>query len=231
MILSSFLAALGQLSDRRFLRVAALGIALSLALLVGFSAGAVWLIAGASPESLTLPLVGEVRWVGDLLGWGAALLMAGLSVFLMVPVASAFSGLFLEDIADAVEARHYPALPPVARLPLWETFVGSVNFLGVVIAVNLLALVFYVFTGPLIPVVFWALNGYLLGREYFEMAATRRLGRAGAKALRKRNAGKVWLAGTLMAAPLSLPLVNLLIPALGAATFTHLFHRMAARAG
>ena len=91
MILSSFLAALGQLSDRRFLRVAALGIALSLALLVGFSAGAVWLIAGASPESLTLPLVGEVRWVGDLLGWGAALLMAGLSVFLMVPVASACS--------------------------------------------------------------------------------------------------------------------------------------------
>ena len=231
MILSSFLAALGQLSDRRFLRVALLGMALSLALLVAFSAGVIWLIAQASPDALTLPLVGEVRWVGDLLGWGAALLMVGLSVFLMVPVASAFSGLFLEDVADAVEARHYPGLPPVARPSHWDTFVGSVNFLGVVIAVNLLALVFYVFTGPLIPVVFWALNGYLLGREYFEMAATRRLGRAGAKALRKKNAGTVWLAGALMAAPLSLPVVNLLIPVLGAATFTHLFHRMAARAG
>ena len=226
MILSSFLAALGQLSDRRFLRVAALGIALSLALLVGFSAGAVWLIAGASPESLTLPLVGEVRWVGDLLGWGAALLMIGLSVFLMVPVASAFSGLFLEDIADAVEARHYPALPPVASLPLWETFVGSVNFLGVVIAVNLLALVFYVFTGPLIPVVFWALNGYLLGREYFQMAAMRRLGRAGAAELRRRHGGQIFVAGLLMAAPLTLPFVNLLVPVLGAATFTHIFHRL-----
>ena len=39
-----------------------------------------------------------------------------------------------------------------------------------------------------------------------------------------------WLAGTLMAAPLSIPLVNLLVPVLGVATFTHLFHRLAERA-
>jgi uncharacterized protein involved in cysteine biosynthesis len=58
------------------------------------------------------------------------------------------------------------------------------------------------------------------------MVATRRLGRAGAKALRKRHAARIWIAGTLMAAPLSVPLVNLLIPVLGAATFTHLFHRL-----
>ena len=30
----------------------------------------------------------------------------------------------------------------------------------------------------------------------------------------------------LMALPLSIPLVNLVIPILGAATFTHLFHRL-----
>jgi len=37
---------------------------------------------------------------------------------------------------------------------------------------------------------------------------------------------QIWIAGTLMAAPLSIPLVNLLIPLLGAATFTHMFHRL-----
>jgi CysZ protein len=30
-----------------------------------------------------------------------------------------------------------------------------------------------------------------------------------------------------MAVPLSIPLINLLIPVLGAATFTHLYHRLA----
>jgi uncharacterized protein involved in cysteine biosynthesis len=94
---------------------------------------------------------------------------------------------------------------------------------------NLLALAVYLFAGPLAPVVFWVVNGYLLGREYFTMVAMRRVGRAGARALRRRHAGEIWLAGTLMAAPLSVPLVNLLIPVLGAATFTHLFHRLQAR--
>jgi uncharacterized protein involved in cysteine biosynthesis len=55
----------------------------------------------------------------------------------------------------------------------------------------------------------------------------RRLGRAGARDLRRRHRATVWLAGALMAAPLSMPLVNLVIPVLGAATFTHLFHRLA----
>jgi len=54
----------------------------------------------------------------------------------------------------------------------------------------------------------------------------RRLGRKGAKALRARHPLQIWVAGTLMAAPLSVPILNLLIPVLGAATFTHLFHRL-----
>ncbi len=37
------------------------------------------------------------------------------------------------------------------------------------------------------------------------------------------------LPGCLMAVPLSVPLVNLLIPILGAASFTHMFHRLAGR--
>jgi len=39
----------------------------------------------------------------------------------------------------------------------------------------------------------------------------------------------VWLAGFLMAVPLSLPLFNLLVPVLAVATFTHLVHRLSAR--
>ena len=74
-----------------------------------------------------------------------------------------------------------------------------------------------------------ALNGFLLGREYFQVAALRREGPEGARTLRRRHAIKIWLTGCLMALPLAIPVVNLLVPTLGAATFTHLYHRLAKR--
>lgn len=229
MIFPSFFKALGQIGDPRFRRVMGLGVLLALALLAAVYAGFLVLINSFVPGTIDLIFVGPITGIDALLGWGSLFLMLGLSVFLMVPVASAFSGLFLEEIADAVEDRHYPGLPPVTPVRLGDSLVDSLNFLGLVIAANVLALVLYIFAGPFIPVVFWAVNGWLLGREYFTLVATRRIGREGAKALRAQNSGRIWLAGILMAAPLSVPLVNLVIPVLGVATFTHLFHRMASR--
>lgn len=227
MIFSDFARALGQLSDPRFLRVVLFGIALALALLVGVYALFLWLIESLAPGTVEIPLIGPVGGIDTLLSWGSFFLMLVLSVFLMVPAASAFSGLFLEDVAQAVEDRHYPHLPPVPRMRLSDMLIDTANFVGLLIAVNVLALILYGFAGPFIPVVFWAVNGLLLGREYFTLVAMRRLGREGAKALRARHRGQIWLAGTLMAAPLSVPLVNLVIPVLGVATFTHMFHRLA----
>lgn len=227
MILAAFAKALGQIGDPRFLRVMALGVALSIALLIGAYAALLWVLEGFAPGTVTIPFVGPVGGLHTLIGWGSALLMLGLSVFLMVPVASAFSGLFLEDVAQAVEDEHYPGLPEAFKTPFMTTLIDTANFIGVLIVVNLLALLIYAVAGPLIPVFFWAINGYLLGREYFVLVATRRLGRKAARELRAQNWLRVWIAGTLMAAPLSIPLINLVIPVLGVATFTHLFHRLA----
>lgn len=229
MIFSDFARALGQLSDPRFLRVVLFGIALALALLVGVYALFLWLIESLAPGTVEIPLIGPVGGIDTLLSWGSFFFMLVLSIFLMVPAASAFSGLFLEDVAQAVEDRHYPHLPPVPRMRLSDMLIDTANFVGLLIAVNVLALILYGFAGPFIPVVFWAVNGFLLGREYFTLVAMRRLGREGARALRARHRGQIWLAGTLMAAPLSVPLVNLVIPVLGVATFTHMFHRLAAQ--
>ncbi len=134
--------------------------------------------------------------------------------------------MFLEDVAKAVERKHYPHLPPAARIPFRENLVDTLNFLGLLIGANILAVMVYAIANVAAPLVFWALNGFLLGREYFQLAAMRRLGRAGAKALRKRHRGKIWVAGILMVVPLTIPVVNLLVPILGAATFTHLYHRL-----
>lgn len=226
MIFADFAKAVAQLSDNRFRRVLWFGIALTVALLFGIYALLLAGINSLDAEVLTLPLVGEITWVKDLLGWGSILLMIVLSFFLMVPVASAFTGLFLEDVARAVERKHYPSLPSPPRIPFRENLIDSLNFLGLLLAVNVLALGVYAFLNVFSPLVFWAINGYLLGREYFQMAAMRRLGRAGAKALYKQNWVEIWLAGVLMAIPLTIPLINLLIPILAAATFTHMFHRL-----
>lgn len=226
MIFTDFTKAVRQLTDSRFQRVLFFGLALTIALLFGIYALFLTLINSFGPEVLTIPFVGEVTWVKDLLGWGSLLFMLLLSFFLMVPVASAFTGLFLDDVAKAVERKHYPSLPPVPRIPFRDSLTDTLNFLGVLIGANILAVFIYAIMNVFSPLAFWALNGYLLGREYFQMVAMRRLGRAGAKALRKQHWVEIWLAGVLMAVPLTIPLVNLLIPVLAAATFTHLFHRL-----
>ena len=229
MILGSFFAALGQLGDPRFRGVLLKGLGLTIAVFIAiymaFVTGIGWIVG----DSLTLPWLGEVTWVDDAISWGAIPLMLLLSVVLMVPVASAITSLFLDDVADAVEARHYPGLPPAHPVSFADGLRDSLSFLGVLIAANLVALVLYIFLAPFAPFIFWGLNGFLLGREYVTVAAVRRVGREQAAVLRRRHMITIWIAGVLMALPLTVPLVNLLIPILGAATFTHLFHKLQAR--
>ncbi len=229
MIIRDFLKAVGQLGDRRFQRVLWLGIGLTIALLVAIYAVVLWIIKLFTADGLTLPWIGEVTWIGDLLGWGSLGLILFMSVFLMVPVASAMTSLFLDDVADAVEAEHYPQFRQSPRTSFLDGLRDTLRFLGLLIGANILALFVYafVFWIPFAPLIlFWALNGFLLGREYFQLVAMRRLGRQGAKDLRKKHGREIWMAGCLMAMPLTIPLVNLVIPILGAATFTHLYHRI-----
>ena len=224
LILRAATLTLSQLGDPRFRRVLFMGVGLTIALLVAATAalllGLNWLVG---PEA-TLPWIGPVTWVNDLLTFGGVFFMLAASVFLMVPVASAITSLFLDGVAEAVEERHYPQLPPVGPQSMTEALKDSLSFLGVLIVANLFALVLYVMFAPFAPFIFWGLNGYLLGREYFTLAAMRRVGREEAGRQRKRHLLTIWTAGVMMAIPLTVPILNLLVPILGAATFTHLFH-------
>ena len=221
--------AVAQLGDPRFRRVLALGVALSAALLAGFAALLIWGAAALVGPEVTLPWIGTVTWLDDVAGWAVVPVALVASVFLMVPVASTFTGFFLDRIADAVEARHYPGLPPARPQGWGETLAEAAGFLALVVAANLGALVAYVAVPPAAPFVFWAVNGFLLGREYAQMVAARRMPAAEARRFRRRHRATIWATGVLMAVPLSVPVVNLLVPVLGAATFTHLHHRLARR--
>ena len=229
MIFTSFLKALGQIGDPRFRKVLLLGIGLTFAVLVAVTAAFLGLLQWAAGDESTVPFLGPVSWLDDLLTWAGLGVMLLLSVVLMVPVASAITSMFLDEVAHAVEDRHYPHLPPAPSQPLWDAIRDTVNFLGVIIAANLVALILYAIFAPMAVFIFWALNGYLLGMEYFQLAAMRRIGRAAAKKMRRRHVWTIWAAGVLMAMPLSVPVLNLVIPILGAATFTHIYHALEGR--
>lgn len=224
--MSDILKAIGQIGDPRFRGVLLTGIGLSIALLAIFAILFVWFVQWLVGPAITLPWIGEVTWLDNAAGVAAIPFTLLASVFLMVPVASAFTGLFLDRIAQAVEDKHYPSLGAARKQPLGEAIAESAKFLGLVIGVNLLALVAYLLLAPFALFIFWGVNGFLLGREYAQMVAARRLPEKDAIAFRKRHRGAIWGTGILMAMPLSVPILNLLVPVVGVAAFTHLFHRL-----
>lgn len=215
-----------QMLSARFIWVVIKSLALTIGLLIAVSLGVGFLLQLVLPDSFSLPWVGEITFLDELLSIAAVPAILALSPFLMFPVAALFIGFFLDEIAGAVERRHYPTLPPAQGIGIDEALLDGLKFAGVFLAVNAVAFVIYVLVPPLAPFIFWIVNGYLLGREYFSQVALRRLPPKDAHALRRKYRLRVWFAGVLMAIPLSVPLLNLIIPILGVATFTHQFQRL-----
>ena len=123
--------------------------------------------------------------------------------WLLFPVTIAIAlGFFAEDVADHVERRHYPDLPPPSGMAVSESVWSGIRFGAFALLLNLLVLPLYLLPGPNL-LVYLALNGYLLGREYFELVAARRLPRATVDALRRRRWGRLWVAGLIIAAMIS----------------------------
>jgi CysZ protein len=231
-IVRAIVLSISQFSDRRFQRVVIRSIFLAIFALWALAAGGGSVLGWLFSGDLTLPWIGTITFNGTLIGWGAFWIILGLSVFLMVPVASAISAFFIDDVARAVEDRHYPNSQSQYRSKLSEEVRESLGFLGIMLVANLIALIFYALFIVFAPIIFWSLNGYLIGREYFYMAAKRYVGRENALSAFRENRFRVWMCGVTLVLPMSVPLLNLLVPVLAAASFTHLFQEwMADRNG
>jgi len=222
-IVRAIVLSISQFSDRRFQRVVIRSIFLAIFALWALAAGGGSVLGWLFSGDLTLPWIGTITFNGTLIGWGAFWIILGLSVFLMVPVASAISAFFVDDVARAVEDRHYPNSQSQYRSKLSEEVRESLGFLGIMLVANLIALIFYALFIVFTPIIFWSLNGYLIGREYFYMAAKRYVGRENALSAFRENRFRVWMCGVTLVLPMSVPLLNLLVPVLAAASFTHLF--------
>jgi len=167
-------------------------------------------------------------WIETAIQWLGGLALVAASIFLIPPVTSLIAGLYLDDIAGQVERSAFPSDPPGRELPTAKSIWLAVRFFFVVLAVNLVALFLLLIPGVNL-IAFYVGNGYLLGREYFELAAMRHVSAAEAKRLRKSNRLTVLLCGLFIAGLASVPILNLVTPLFATGFMVRMYKRMAAR--
>jgi CysZ protein len=146
-------------------------------------------------------------------------------IMLMPAITSLVASLFVDDVAEHVEREYYPAERPGVALPFGVAMREGMKAAGLTILVYLIALPFVFLAGAGFLIFFLA-TAWLLGREYFELAAMRFRSPADAKAMRRDNAATVFTAGLVIAAFVSIPIVNLATPLFGMAFMVHMHKRM-----
>lgn len=211
--------AFGQLDDPRVRRTLWLSIGITLAMIVLLAFGVGW---GLDQAQFTrIPLLETVI---NIVGGLGVLVVAFLFFPSLVGVVTSF---FLEGVAEAVEKRHYPRLAPARSPGVLEQVATALRFFVVLVALNLLALLLVYFLPLINLIVFYGLNGYLLGREYFELVAIRRMPRQEVRRLRRRHSLRLFVAGVIVAILVTVPVVNLLMPVIATAFMVHVFQRIA----
>jgi uncharacterized protein involved in cysteine biosynthesis len=216
-MIAALFKALNQMPDPAFRQAIGKTFLFSFLLFVGLLFGTWWFWA----ETQLFPW----EWLEttvDLLGWVAGLIAA----FVLFPGAAlVIISLLLEPVARAVEAKHFPDLDPPRHQPVSEALSIALRFAAITVFLNVLLLPVY-FIPVLNVLVFGALNGYLLGREYFELIAPRRLEPAAIRPMWKRYRGRLWIAGVVIALLLSIPLINWVMPVAAAAFMLHIFEKL-----
>ena len=231
-VLAAIRAAAADLATPPFRGVLLRSLGVTLAIVAVIWAIGTRLITGtavdlAAAHPLDLPYwLTAVRWLAGL--FSGAALMVVLS-FLIAPITTGVAGLFLDEVAEGVERTHHPGRAPGRALPFGPSMAAAARFTLLSLVVNLIALPLVLLAGSGL-VIFTLANGWLIGREYFEFAAARRVGLDEARRLRARHAGTAFLAGLAAAALLSVPILNLVTPLFATATMVHLVERLAGSA-
>jgi CysZ protein len=207
-----------------------IGLALALIIVIGIVLERLIVhFVGAGSASLESTLGTSSHLPVSVLAWLLSI-AAGLgivvgSIMLMPAVTALVGSFFADQIGEAVEREHYPADPPGKAVPLWLAVWEGLK-------TALLALLIYLCAAPLLlfagfgAVIFLLATAYVLGREYFELAAMRLRPPAEAKALRRRNAAMVYIGGLFIAAFVSIPIANLATPLFAMALMVHLHKRL-----
>jgi CysZ protein len=184
------------------------------------------LLAGVEYGLHLLPTLGNPT-VNHILEWMAPVLML-IGLFAVGgPVAALFGSLYLDRIADAIEARAYPADPRAPGAKMSTSLGAGIRLAGAVILADVILLPADTLLPGAAQVLTILVNGFLLGREYFELAALRHVSAKTADALRQRNWARVFGGGLLISALSAIPFADFFAPLFGAALMVHFYKRVA----
>lgn len=220
-MLRDAITAFAQTFSPDYRRVLLRSVGLAIGLLIALGVGAHY--------ALTYFVALDLRWAEITIDILAAFGIFIGAIFLVPPVTSLVAGLFLDDVAAQVERNDFPLEPEGQALPIARSLWLTVKFFGVMLAVNLVALLLLLVPGVNL-VVFYVANGYLLGREYFQLAAMRYRSEDEVALLRRHHAGAIFLGGLVIAAVVSVPILNLVTPVF-ATIFMVRLHKRLSRAG
>ncbi len=215
-MIQAFIKAIAQLNDKNIQQPLFASILAAVSVFV-----VLWLIIGYLLTNTAFFAWGWLDTIVDLMGGLATLV---ITWFLFPGIVTAVIALFLDRVAGAVEAKHYPGLGPASGLSIGETVLASLRFVAMLVVLNIFLLLFLIIP-PVFPFVFYSVNGYLLGREYFELVSLRRIGLEQAHGIRKRQQGTLFVFGVCIAFLLTIPVVNLLTPLIATAAMVHLFEK------
>ena len=185
----------------------------------------VLLFSGIEYLLAQLPPLGSV-WVNRFFELATPILLVLAVFFLGSPVAAIFASLYLERIAAKVDAHFYPNDPKAPGTPFVTGATEAVRLIGLALLINVILLPVDVGVPGVAEIATVVANGWLLGREFFELAALRHLSRQQSDALRRRHAGKIFTGGLLISVLTVIPLIDLMAPFFGAALMAHLFKHL-----
>jgi uncharacterized protein involved in cysteine biosynthesis len=178
-------------------------------------------LEGITGPGMQTPLH-ALLWI---LAFAAGLGLAAGAIFIMPAVSAFVASFFSDEIAAEVEHVHYPADPPGQPISLTRATIEGVKTALLALLVYLCALPLVLFAG-LGFLVFFVANAWLLGREYFLLAAMRFHSVEDAKRLRRMHHGTIVLAGAFIAAFVSIPILNLATPLFGTAFMVHMYKKL-----
>jgi CysZ protein len=128
-------------------------------------------------------------------------------------------------LLSALGAPEYPGLPALPG-QFWPGLKVGLRLAGMVLGADVLLLPLDIGLPGIGQLLSLIVNGWLLGWEYFELAALRHLSVRETDALRKSHGWQVWTGGILIALLSDIPLLDLIAPLFGTALMVHLFHRI-----
>jgi CysZ protein len=172
-----------------------------------------------------LPPLGSV-WVNRFLELTAPLVLVLAVFFLGAPVAAIVGSLFMDRIAARVDAHFYPEDPRAPGTPVATSIGEAIRLIGLSLLINVALLPVDVGVPGISEIATVIANGWLLGREFFELASLRHLSRDESEAMRRKYSGQIFLAGLLISILTVIPFVDLIAPFFGAALMAHLFKRL-----